>query len=96
MPHQVTDGQVGTNNVLVLAVPYQASAADSNSPEAQSIGSGPAFLYVNGQKVEGTWSRASRTDPFTLTDTNGAPIRLNAGRTFVELVDANSYTLQDS
>ena len=82
--------------MLVLAVPYQASAADSNSPEAQSVGRGPAFLYVNGQKVEGTWSRASRTDPFTLTDANGAPIRLNAGRTFVELVDANAYTLQDS
>ncbi len=54
------------------------------------------FVFSDGQKIEGTWNRESRTDPFTLTDSNGAPILLNPGRTFVELADANSYSLADS
>ena len=37
---------------------------------------------------------ADAADPFTLTDANGAPILLDPGRTWVELADANSYTLR--
>ena len=75
----MTDGQVSTNNVVVLLSGYQASAADSNSPEAVTVGGGPVFVYRNGQKIEGTWNRASRTDPFTFADSTGAPILLNPG-----------------
>ncbi len=35
----------------------------------------------------GMWSRADRTDPYTLTAADGSPILLNPGRTFVELAD---------
>ncbi|WP_116997530.1 DUF3048 domain-containing protein [Desertimonas flava] len=80
------DSWVSTDNVVVLGVEYVWSAADSRSPEAFTVGSGPVVVYRNGVAVTGEWSRATRTDPFTLTDAAGAPITLTPGRTWVELV----------
>lgn len=78
-------GQVSTNNVVVLVVRYRASPADPKSPEAQTLGSGEAWVFAGGTVQHGTWSRAQRTDTFTLTADDGAPMLLVPGRTFVEL-----------
>ena len=92
-PHQLTDGQVSTNNVVVLMVPYGQSPA--GGPEAQTTGTGSAVVYSNGLQIEGTWTRQSAQDPFTL-EAGGAPILLTPGRTFVELASAGSSTLTDA
>ena len=44
-------------------------------------------MFSNGTVQTGTWSRANRTDPYTLTADDGTPIELTPGRTFVELAD---------
>ena len=56
-------------------------------PEAQTLGSGPAVVYTDGRKIEGSWSRQNPTDQFSL-EAGGQPILLAPGRTWVELVDA--------
>ncbi len=84
-PHDTDFGQVSAANVVVLEVEYRPSPADSRSPEAQTIGSGPAFVFTGGVLVRGTWSRETSTSPFTLTDDNGSVIALTPGRTWVEL-----------
>jgi hypothetical protein len=92
-PHMdALSGQVSTNNVVVMFVDYQPSPADGNSPEAQTIGSGEVWVFTGGVLVMGTWSRADRLQPITLTDATGAPILLTPGRTFVELARVNSAT----
>jgi hypothetical protein len=92
-PHQNTDGQVSTNNVVVVMVPYGRSAA-GGVPEAQTVGSGDVVVYSAGLKTVGTWTRATPADPFTL-EAGGQPIVLSPGRTFVELASAGSSTLTD-
>ena len=87
-PHMLTDGQASANTVVVLVVPYGVSAA-GGGPEAQTIGTGTAVVYSDGVEVDGTWTRASATDPFTL-EANGQPILIAPGRTWVELVDADN------
>jgi hypothetical protein len=83
-PHDDTQsGQVNTNNVVVLEMTYLPGI--SGSPDAQTIGSGRAFVFTGGQYVEGTWSRADRRAPFTLTDADGSIIEMTPGRTFIEL-----------
>lgn len=83
-PHNdAQSGQVNTNNVVVLEMGYLPGI--SGSPDAQTIGSGTAFVFTGGQLVFGTWSRADRTSPFTLTDDDGDTIGLTPGRTFIEL-----------
>jgi hypothetical protein len=47
-------------------------------------------LYRNGVEVSGTWSRASASDPMTMTDSTGKPMKLAPGITWVELVPDTS------
>ncbi len=84
--------QVSTHNVVVLVMEYRPSAADRNSPEAQSVGSGEAFVFTGGAYVHGTWTRADRLAPFTLTDDTGKAIELTPGRTFIELAETGTTT----
>jgi len=74
---------VTTNNVVILEMIYNKGI--SGSPDAQSIGNGRAWVFSDGQMVQGTWSRADRLQPFTLLADDGSPILLTPGRTFVEL-----------
>ncbi|MSO59244.1 MAG: DUF3048 domain-containing protein [Ilumatobacteraceae bacterium] len=80
------DGKyLSATNVVVLVVKYLRSKADPRSPEAQTIGTGNAMVFTNGEVIRGTWARSERTRSFVLTDTAGAVIKLTPGRTWVEL-----------
>lgn len=92
--HLDTEGlQLSTENLVVVYVDYQPSAADHRSPEAQTIGSGPAFVLIDGTVTLGTWERADQHAPWTLTDEDGEPILLNPGNTWVELAKQDALTL---
>lgn len=85
-PHLLSDdSQVSARNVVVLFVAYRPSPVDANSPEAQTVGEGVAWVFTGGSVVIGTWSRESASEPFALTAADGEPIRLHPGRTWVEL-----------
>lgn len=86
-PHiDKNDGsQVSAKNIVDLEVVYKKSKADRKSPEAQTTGKGTGYVLTNGAVIPITWTRADRTVPFTLTDANGAVVRLTPGRTWVEL-----------
>jgi len=78
------NGEIATtNNVVVLDMIYNKGI--SNSPDAQSVGSGEAWVFTGGNMVHGTWTRADRLAPFTLTADDGTPILLTPGRTFVQM-----------
>lgn len=72
-----------TENIVVLEMVYLPGI--SHSPDAQSTGKGQAWVFTAGNMVHGTWTRADRTKPFTLTDDSGNVIKLTPGRTFIEL-----------
>lgn len=74
---------VTTDNVVVLVMHYAQGI--SGSPDAQSVGSGEAFVFTGGGAIHGTWTRFDRLAPFTLLDDAGNPMLLTPGRTFVEL-----------
>jgi hypothetical protein len=83
-PDTDDDGVVATtNNVVVLDMIYNKGI--SNSPDAQSVGSGEAWVFTGGNMVHGTWTKANRLVPFTLIADDGTPILLTPGRTFVQL-----------
>ncbi|MET0147377.1 MAG: DUF3048 domain-containing protein [Ilumatobacteraceae bacterium] len=87
-PHVLADGeQVSTNNVVVLVNEYRPTPWNAISPEAVSVGTGDAYVFTGGKLQVGTWSRADRTSPISLTTPEGAVIELTPGRTFVEMAD---------
>ena len=91
-PHMTQDGvQVAPTNVVVLITTYVASQIDASSVDAQTIGSGPAIVYANGFRVEGTWTREFARDPYTLTTPDGQTIGLAPGLTWVSLTPEGTH-----
>jgi hypothetical protein len=91
--NDAASGQITTQNVVVMVVEYRTSAADRNSPEAQTIGTGQVVVLTGGKVVTGTWSRTDRLQPWALVDDKGDPIELTPGRTWVELAKPNTFTV---
>jgi len=82
-------GRIGAKNVIVMGVEYRPSPVDRNSPEAQTVGSGPAWVLTDGEVIAGSWKRDSPIWAIEFFDAAGAPIELEPGNTWIELADIN-------
>ena len=80
--------QIAPRNVVVLPAVYAGGLGEIGA-EAQLVGSGPIQVFTGGVQINGTWARADKAARLTLTDTNGAAIRLSPGSTWVELPDVS-------
>ena len=84
---------VGPRNVVVAFTDVVPSPADPRSPEAVTVGGGEAWILVDGTVVTGRWERPTEDSPFSFLDAAGRPVRLSAGRTWIELVEPAAATL---
>jgi hypothetical protein len=89
-PHMdgVSEEQVKAKNVVVLEVQIDSSIRDVRYgviPKTVMVGSGKAWVFVDGKYIEGTWTKATQTSPIELLDSTGAVIKLAPGNTWVEL-----------
>jgi hypothetical protein len=80
-------GRIEATNVVVMGVDYQPSSADRNSPEAQTIGTGPIWVFTDGQVRQGTWKRDYSVFAIEFLTADGAPMKLSPGNTWIELAD---------
>lgn len=76
--------------VLVLAVAVQDAGyrdpAGNPVPETVFTGSGQAWLLTGGTVVEGRWTKADAAAPVSLTGSDGTPLAVPPGRTWIELM----------
>lgn len=79
-----TGARLKATNVVVMSVTIDGRYG--YIPKTVMVGSGKAWVSTGGKIVEARWSKASRTAPIVLTRTNGLPIYLATGNTWVELV----------
>jgi len=84
-------GQIATTNIVVQTVhvtygPWLENDVGGLEVQSQMTGSGPLTVLRGGVAVTGTWQRASVNDPTTLTASDGSPISLLPGQTWVEIV----------
>jgi hypothetical protein len=94
--HDAVDGRVTTTNIVIMFTEYDRSPADPKSPEAQTVGTGEAWVLSSGKIVKGTWTRPDPEKPATLTSASGQPISLTPGRTWVELAKSGTATLAET
>jgi hypothetical protein len=89
-PHlEATTGkQLAARNVVVMMA-RESSDPDPYTPGSismQTVGSGPATVYRDGQAIQGTWSKSAIGAPLQWRDSSGSQIPLDRGATWVEVV----------
>ncbi len=79
--------QVAPANLVVLQTRYTGSASDPRSPQAITVDpdGGVALVFTDGHLIRGQWTRPSASQPWQVTDSDGSPVRLTPGQTFIAL-----------
>ena len=81
--------QISAKNVVVLSM-IESSAFDGYEGNAHLLyrneGSGKASIFLDGKRINGTWSKDSRTDKTIITDAAGNEIKFNRGKIWFEIV----------
>ncbi len=80
--------------VIVRFTPYGTSPADRRSPEAITVGSGTAWVFTDGQVVEGTWSKPNADAVTVYSDSSGNPIEILPGNVWVEIPQPGGASLR--
>jgi hypothetical protein len=89
---------IRATNVVVLKTKTDNSFRDPKYgpiPRTVMIDSGIAWVFSNGKRVKGTWTKASQSAPIQLFDDAGGPIKLAVGNTWIELMgDPSKITIK--
>ena len=92
VPDKLLDGsQTAATNVVIMTVQtsygsWVENAGGGHEVVVTATGTGPLVVMRSGVAITGTWSRSALTQPATLTAAGGAPITLQPGNTWEELV----------
>jgi len=90
-PDVTTNGVLlSPKNVVVMNVQYVGGAGVIDS-YAQLVGSGPVEVFSNGHLERGRWFRHHLGQRTTYVNSSGHLIRLEPGRTWVELLDTSEH-----
>ena len=84
-----TKQRIAPTNVIIMWMkfgPLNDGEAYKHRLEATVVGSGPAWVAANGHTVKGTWKKTSVSGPTLFYDTQGNPIDLTVGQTFVNVL----------
>lgn len=76
------DTSIDLANVIVLKVPYTVVDSQAHK-DMEFTGSGTGFFATGGKYVEINWTRADRSDCFHYTLTDGTPLALSVGKTYI-------------
>lgn len=86
---EATGEIIRATNVVVLKTKVDNSFIDKKYgpiPRTVMIDTGIAWVFHNGKRIKGTWTKSSQSAPIQLFDEAGAPIKLAAGNTWIELM----------
>jgi hypothetical protein len=99
-PAMQGDGrQVAASNVVVMLVPnYETPWVEDPTGAHEYVmglkGSGPAWVFRDGEQYLGRWERPLLEDPTTFVEKDGSRITLTPGNTWVEYVpDGDSISV---
>ncbi|HLZ15077.1 MAG TPA: DUF3048 domain-containing protein [Candidatus Saccharimonadales bacterium] len=77
--------------VVVALVMNQGIEADDLHTSYDTLGTGHMYVFQDGVVTEGTWSKAANTAQFSFVDAAGKPLKLNAGQTWITIVNATNH-----
>jgi len=97
--HDSGDGhRIAPKNVVIMVVRFAPLDDGSHKGrlEADTVGSGTAWIATNGRTIKGTWKKEATTSPTRFFDAAGHLVTLTVGQTFVQVVpSASDVTIKD-
>lgn len=85
-----TKEQISVKNVVVQFTDTSLLEADSGRLEISMVGEGPAFIFQEGQVIEGTWSKEDETERTYFYDENEEEISFIPGNIWVSIVPSDN------
>jgi len=82
----VNDSQIAPKNVVIQYVPKEEVMDDYGRLQLVVTGEGKVQVFRDGEMVEGTWKKATRTDRTKFYDSTGSEIKLDRGQTWITVV----------
>lgn len=85
-----TEKQVGVTNLLVLKTSVVNSGDGAGHMIVDLQGSGSGTYFCGGKAVDITWQKNSTNDPFSYTLSDGSPLVMGAGHSYVCVISQES------
>lgn len=83
--------QYHPKNVIVQFVSTWRIRGDTaGRVDMELIGDGPAYFFLDGKAIEGSWRKNSPTSPTVFLNENGDKVTFNAGQTWIQVVPSDS------
>jgi hypothetical protein len=84
-----TDEQLEAKSIVALFM-QESNANDGYEGNVhllyETVGSGDALIFMDGEEIEAEWSKDSRTDKTVITDSSGKEIEFNRGRIWFHIL----------
>jgi hypothetical protein len=81
-----TQTQITPKVVIALVMPYGIQN-DGKHSDYGTVGTGQMFVFQDGIVTQGTWSKADKSAQFVFSDSEGHPLTLNPGQTWISLLN---------
>jgi hypothetical protein len=82
-------GQITPSVVIAMRVDEVTVNEDGYRESITTTGSGAAVIFQNGTAINATWSKPTHQDQISFTDSEGNPISLARGQTWISAVPNN-------
>ncbi len=83
--------QLAPTVVIAMSIGSKTvNSSDGSRYSYDTIGSGTATVFQDGDVIEAKWSKKSMKENVVFTDANGANLKLNAGQVWISMVSALS------
>ena len=85
-PDLETEHQIAADTLVVITgdrYTARPSGRGTPVPAIETVGEGQALVFSDARVVQGTWSRSSIEETFSLADENGAPLPVPPGRVWI-------------
>jgi hypothetical protein len=83
---QISAANVVVMHVFMYPTQYVEDATGAHENELTLTGTGPAWVFRDGEEFVGRWVRPALTDPATFEEQDGTKLTLAPGNTWEELV----------
>lgn len=84
-----TQTQITPKVVVALVMSYGIQS-DGKHSDYGTVGTGQMFVFQDGTVTQGTWSKADKGAQFVFSDSEGHPLALNPGQTWISILNTSA------